>query len=49
MIIDYFAWNYIYGEDVGGEIGKRVQGDRVYMYDWGNLVGDVPNLSLIHI
>lgn len=24
MIIDYFAWNYIYGEDVGGEIGKRV-------------------------
>jgi hypothetical protein len=24
MIIDYFAWNWIYGEDVGGEIGKRI-------------------------
>ena len=47
MIIDYFAWNMIYGEDVGGKHeGDRVQKDAVYVYDWGSLVGEIPQKVL---
>jgi len=43
MIIDYFAYACIYGEDVAPEASHPSQ---VFLYDWGKLVKDIPDRCL---
>lgn len=47
MIIDYFAWSTIYGEDIGGkDAGERIAKDRIFIYDWAKMVGEIPQKTI---
>ena len=43
MIIDYMAYACIYGEDIVPEADRA---EKVWMYDWGKLVKDIPERTL---
>ena len=43
MIIDYFSYACIYGEDVAMDADRP---EKVYLYDWTKLVKDVPERTL---
>ena len=43
MIIDYFAYAIIFGQDVAPEAERP---EKVYLFDWGKLVKDVPEKTI---
>ncbi|CDW89926.1 UNKNOWN [Stylonychia lemnae] len=43
MIVDYFSYACIYGEDVANDADKP---EKVYLYDWTKLVKDIPEKTL---
>ena len=43
MIVDYFAFACIYGQDVAPDAEKP---EKVYLYDWTRLVRDIPERTL---
>ena len=43
MIIDYFAYACIYGEDVATDADKS---EKIYLYNWEKLVKDIPERTL---
>ena len=47
MIIDYFSYAVIYGEDVVPE-GQQsnISSGRAYMYDWSKLIKGVPDRTI---
>ena len=43
MMIDYFAYACIYGEDVATD---AVKAEKIYLYNWEKLVKDIPERTL---
>ncbi len=43
MIVDYFAYACIFGQDVAPDADKP---EKVYLYDWTRLVRDIPERTL---
>ena len=43
MIIDYFSYAIIYGQDVAQEAERP---EKVYTYDWSKLVKDIPERTI---
>ena len=43
MMIDYFAYACIYGEDVATDADKA---EKIYLYNWEKLVKDIPERTL---
>jgi len=43
MIIDYFSYTCIYGEDVAPDADKP---EKVWLYDWSKLVKEIPEKVL---
>ena len=43
MIVDYFSYAIIYGQDVSAEACRP---EKVYTYDWSKLVKDIPEKTI---
>ena len=43
MMVDYFSYACIYGEDVAPDADKP---EKVYLYDWTKLVRDIPEKTI---
>jgi len=43
MIVDYFSYAVIYGEDV---VPGAHMPEKVWVYDWGKLVKDIPERTI---
>lgn len=43
MIVDYFSYACIYGEDVAQDADKP---EKIYTYNWEKLVKDIPDRTL---